>query len=152
MDTQISNTGSHTIVWTHKSQTLAAIPLFRHKSQTLVAIPLFRHKSQTLAAIPLFRQISNTGSHTIVWTHKSQTLVAIPSCGHTNLKHWQPYHCVDTKLRHTLTGMGSAALAAAVPLPRVGDPNFLHGINAVLIPSKRAVLKVDVLQDWKTYC
>ena len=35
-----------------------------------------------------------------------------------NLKHWQPCHCLDTqKILHTLTGMGSVALATAVPYP-----------------------------------
>ena len=35
-----------------------------------------------------------------------------------NPKHWQPYHCLDIrKIVHTLIGMGSAALAAAVPYP-----------------------------------
>ena len=32
----------------------------------------------------------------------------------------------------TLLGMGSAALAAAVALPRTGHPNFSQGINAVI--------------------
>ena len=31
------------------------------------------------------------------------------------LKRWQPYCCLDRKILHTLTGIGSAALAAAVP-------------------------------------
>ena len=34
-----------------------------------------------------------------------------------NPKHWQPYHCMDTQILHTQIGMGSAALAAAVPYP-----------------------------------
>ena len=48
-------------------------------------------------------------------------------CAHVkNLKHWQSYHCLDTrmwegtsrsKILHTLVGMGSAALATAVPYP-----------------------------------
>ena len=46
---------------------------------------------------------------------KSQTLAAIPLSGHT-------------KILHTQTGVGSAALAAAVPyLPRYGDRNFPQG-------------------------
>ena len=36
-------------------------------------------------------------------------------CAHVkNPKHWEPYH---TKILHTLIGMGSAALATAVPNP-----------------------------------
>ena len=35
-----------------------------------------------------------------------------------NPKHRQPYHCCrHTKILHTLIGMGSAALAAALPYP-----------------------------------
>ena len=33
-----------------------------------------------------------------------------------NPQRWQPYHCLDiSKILDTLTGIGSAALAAAVP-------------------------------------
>ena len=33
-----------------------------------------------------------------------------------NPKHWQPYHCINyTKILHTPIGLGSTALAAAVP-------------------------------------
>ena len=52
-------------------------------------------------------KISNTGSH-------------IPLFGHM-------------KILHTLVGMGSAALAAAVASPRQGDPNFPPGINEVYL-------------------
>ena len=34
-----------------------------------------------------------------------------------NPKHWQPYHCSDTRKYYTLVGMGSAALVAAVAYP-----------------------------------
>ena len=48
-----------------------------------------------------------------------------------NPEHWQPHHCLDTrKILRTLTGMGSAALAAAIPYPgkaTEGDPNFTWG-------------------------
>ena len=32
-------------------------------------------------------------------------------------KHWQPYHWTHENIVHTLIGMGSAALSAAVPYP-----------------------------------
>ena len=32
-----------------------------------------------------------------------------------NPKPWQPYHCLDTNILHTLKRNGSAALAAVVP-------------------------------------
>ena len=45
-------------------------------------------------------------------------IACINICVHVkNLKHGQPYHCLDTQIMHTLIGMGSAALAAAVPYP-----------------------------------
>ena len=45
-------------------------------------------------------------------------VACINICVHVkNLKHGQPYHCLDTQIMHTLIGMGSAALAAAVPYP-----------------------------------
>ena len=34
-----------------------------------------------------------------------------------NPKHWQPYHCLDAKILHTLIEKGRAVLAAAVPYP-----------------------------------
>jgi len=37
-----------------------------------------------------------------------------------------------TKILHTWVGMGSTALAAAVTFFRLGDPNFLQGIDRVL--------------------
>ena len=37
-------------------------------------------------------------------------------CARSKSKHWQPYHCLDNEnTARTLTGMGSADLAAAVP-------------------------------------
>ena len=50
-------------------------------------------------------------------------------CAHVkNPKHWQPYHCLDTKILHTLIGMGSAALVADVPYPgKVTRIYFLQG-------------------------
>ena len=35
-----------------------------------------------------------------------------------------------TKILHMLVSMGSTALTAAVVLPRYGDLNYAHGINA----------------------
>ena len=35
-----------------------------------------------------------------------------------NPKQWQPHHCLDTEILHTLIGMGSAALVVVVPLPK----------------------------------
>ena len=35
----------------------------------------------------------------------------------TNPKHLQPSQCLDTKILHTLVGMGGATLGAAVPHP-----------------------------------
>ena len=49
---------------------------------------------------------------------QSQTPAAISLLGHA-------------KILHTLVGMASAALAAAVALNRYGDPNFLQAINGV---------------------
>ena len=46
---------------------------------------------------------------------KSQTMAATPLFGHP-------------KILHTMARMGSAALVAAVALPRSGDPNFPRGI------------------------
>ena len=42
----------------------------------------------------------------------------------------------NTKIPHALLGMGSAALAAAVDLPRKGNPNFPQGINEALKKKK----------------
>ena len=48
-------------------------------------------------------------------------IACISSCAHfKHPKLWQPYNCLDTQkyctdILHTLIGMGSAALAAAVP-------------------------------------
>ena len=49
-----------------------------------------------------------------------------------NSKVWQPYHCLDTKILHTLIGMGSAALAAALPY-QVRRPEFPARDDEVLI-------------------
>ena len=46
-------------------------------------------------------------------------MAATPSLGHT-------------KIPHARLGMGSAALVAAVVLPRSGDPNFPQGVKQVL--------------------
>ena len=49
-----------------------------------------------------------------------------------NPKHWQLHDTTfgHKEILHTLIGMGSAALAAAVPYP--GDPNFLERDNEVI--------------------
>ena len=40
-------------------------------------------------------------------------------CAHIkNPKQWQPHHCLDMEILHTLIGMGSAAFVVVVPLPR----------------------------------
>ena len=40
-------------------------------------------------------------------------------------KHWQAYHCLDIqKYQNALLGMGSTALAAAVVLSQVRQPDF----------------------------
>ena len=59
-------------------------------------------------------------------------MAAIPLFGHT-------------KIPHRLLETGSAALAAAVALPRQGDPNFPQWINEVLkkIYKKRTREKED---------
>ena len=47
-------------------------------------------------------------------------IACINFCAHVkNPKHWQPYFCLDARKYGTdrLVGMGSAALAAAVPYP-----------------------------------
>ena len=75
-----------------------------------------------------FRRSSIACNNINAHVKNPQTLAPIPWFGHR-------------KLLHTLIGMGSAVLAAAVPVPRVGDPNFLHGINAVFNPFKMHSIK-----------
>ena len=51
--------------------------------------------------------------------------------GHiNNPKYWQLYHCSDTG-KYTLIGMGSAALAAAVPYPGMMTQIFCKGQRSI---------------------
>ena len=60
-------------------------------------------------------KIQNTGSHTIIWTHE------------------------NTAYTHTLIGIGSAALAAAVPSPGKATQSFPQGRMKYLKERKELV-------------
>ena len=54
-----------------------------------------------------------------VLVHPTYAIASVNICVHdNNPEHWQPYHCSDTKILHTLVGIGSAALADAEVLTR----------------------------------
>ena len=58
-------------------------------------------------------------------------IVYLSICAHVkDPTHWQRGH---TQTLHTLVGMGSAALVAAVALPRHGDLNFQKDTNEVSV-------------------
>ena len=70
---------------------------------------------QTLFSLMVSIQPPCAVSSISVRTLKTPSTVSyIPLFGHT-------------KILHTLVGMGSAALAATVPYPGYGDPNFPRG-------------------------
>ena len=61
--------------------------------------------------------------------------------------HWQRSH---TQILHTLVRMGSAALVAAVALPRHGDLNFQKDINEASVPFKvHSSLYFLLGDDWE---
>ena len=55
----------------------------------------------------------------MVFTQPLCAMSCINICAHIkNSMHWQSCHCLELqKILHTLIGMGSAALEAAVPYP-----------------------------------
>ena len=87
-----------------------------------------------LKTVTEIRQISACRVFTLSWI-----LFWIGSHLCTNfflLKCWQPYCCLDRKILHTLTGIGSAALAAAVPyqgkatqISVRGNTNYFQAFN-----------------------
>ena len=66
----------------------------------------------------LFSQSASCADSLTVSVQPPCAIACINICAYVkNPKHWQPYHCPDTKILHTPIGMGSAALVAAVPYP-----------------------------------
>ena len=60
-------------------------------------------------------------------------------CEHVkNPKHWQPYHCLDTKMLHTLIGEGIALLLRllCLKMTQVRPPAFPARDNGVLKKTK----------------